>query len=355
MPFALDATYSLGSSLSGVGVYSREILNGLAAAEPASQWEWFYRSQRYWRARGLPKPSNVKRRFLADSWGSRSADLFHGLNQRLPSRGFRRQIATFHDLFVLSGEYSTPEFRERFAIQAREAASRADIVIAVSAFTASQVESLLGVPGSRIRVIHHGIVPSPVPEPPEPREKVVLCVGAIQARKNQARLIRAFRAMPEDWTLVLAGSNGYAAHEAVQAAADSPATSRIRLTGYLTDEQLRGWYARAGIFAFPSLDEGFGMPALEAMAAGIPVIAGNRSALPEVCGVAAEFIDPSNEEEISQALIRLAEDQCRREELIALWSRADEALSLGGRGVKHPRRLSRINLTLRLRPQSEEP
>lgn len=318
MPIALDATYSLGSSLSGVGVYSREMLNGLAAAEPDAQWEWFYRSQRYWRARGLPKPSNVKCRFLADSWGSRSAHLFHGLNQRLPSRGFRRQVATFHDLFVLSGEYSTPEFRERFAIQAREAASRADLVITVSAFTASQVESLLKVPNSRIRVIHHGIVPRPLSVPPARREKVVLCVGAVQARKNQARLIRAFRAMPDDWTLILAGSPGYAAREAVEAAADSPAASRIHLTGYLTEEQLREWYARARIFAFPSLDEGFGMPALEAMAAGIPVIAGNRSALPEVCGSAAELIDPSNEEEISDALVRLAQDECRREELIAL-------------------------------------
>jgi len=318
LPIALDATYSLGSSLSGVGVYSREILNGLAAAEPASQWEWFYRSQRYWRARGLPRPPNVKRRFLADSWGSRSADLFHGLNQRLPSRRFRHQIATFHDLFVLSGEYSTPEFRERFAIQAREAASRADLIISVSAFTASQVESLLNVPRSRIRVIHHGIVPSPVSALPHRREKVVLCVGAIQARKNQARLIRAFRAMPDDWSLVLAGSQGYSAREAMQAAANSPASGRIRLTGYLTDGQLRDWYARAGIFAFPSLDEGFGMPVVEAMAAGIPVIAGNRSALPEVCGVAAELIDPSSEEEISGALVRLAEDRGRREELIAL-------------------------------------
>ncbi len=318
MPIALDATYSLGSSLSGVGVYSREILNGLAAVEPSQQWEWFYRSQRYWRARGLPKPSNVKRRFLADSWGSRSANLFHGLNQRLPSRGFRRQIATFHDLFVLSGEYSTPEFRERFAIQATEAATRADLIVTVSAFTASQVESLLNVPSSRIRVIHHGIVPSPVSGLPEHREKIVLCVGAIQARKNQARLIRAFRAMPEDWSLVLAGSNGYASEEAVQAAADSPAAGRIHLTGYLTDEQLRDWYARAGIFAFPSLDEGFGMPVVEAMAAGIPVIAGNRAALPEVCGAAAELIDPSSEEEISEALIRLAENQGRRDQLIAL-------------------------------------
>ncbi len=316
MRIALDATYSLGDSLSGVGVYSREILNGLASSKDASDcaegWDWFYRSQRYFRARNLQKPPNVTRRLLADFWGNRSAGIFHGLNQRLPKRRFRRQAATFHDLFVLSGDYSTPEFRARFAIQAREAAARADLVIAVSAFTASQVEEYLRVPQSRIRIIHHGIIKRRIPK--LPREKIVLCVGAIQRRKNQAMLIRAFRALPKDWTLVLAGSQGYEASEAVAEAANS---DRIRITGYLTDEQLGEWYARAAIFAFPSLDEGFGMPVLEAMDAGIPVIAGNRSALPEVCGDAAELIDPFNEDDLASALLRLATDETRRAELVA--------------------------------------
>ncbi len=248
-------------------------------------WEWFYRSNRYLRARRIAKPANVKRRFLSETWGSRSAAIFHGLNQRLPARRFRRQVATFHDLFVLSGEYSTADFRARFARQARDAAAAADLIVTVSAFTASQVEQYLKVPADRIRVIHHGVIPRPIPD--LAREKVVLCVGAIQKRKNQALLMRAFRAMPEDWTLVLAGSQGYAAQVALDGASD-----RIVITGYLTEEELARWYARASIFAFPSLDEGFGMPILEAMAAGVPVIAGNRSALPEVAGDAAELVDP---------------------------------------------------------------
>ncbi len=314
MRIALDATYSLGDGLSGVGVYSRELMNGLAASDFADEWDWFYRWQRFWRARSLPRPPRVTRRLLADSWGNRTADLFHGLNQRLPKRRFRRQIATFHDLFVLSGEYSTPEFRERFARQAREAAAGADLIVAVSAFTGSQVQYYLNVPAERIRVIHHGVVARPTPA--LAREKVVLCVGAIQRRKNQAMLVRAFRAMPEDWTLVLAGSQGFAAAETLNEISASPRASQIRVTGYLTDEQLGQWYARAGIFAFPSLDEGFGMPALEAMAAGIPVIAGNRSALPEVCGDAAILIDPRSEAELASALLLLAQDGDRREDLV---------------------------------------
>ena len=125
--------------------------------------------------------------------------------------------------------------------------------------------------------------------------------------------------MPTDWTLVLAGSQGYEAAEAVDEVAEQPAQAdRIRLTGYLTDEEIGEWYARASIFAFPSLDEGFGMPVLEAMAAGIPVIAGNRSALPEVCGDAARLIDPRNEEELASALLRLATDETRRAQFVEL-------------------------------------
>ena len=225
---ALDATYTVGSNLSGVGVYSREILQGLAA--DGQRWEWFYRHKPYLRAQGLP--GNVRKRLLLEGWGSRSADLFHGLNQRLPQRRFRRQIATFHDLFVLTAEYSTPEFRARFAAQARHAAGASDLVIAVSQFTADQVEEHLGIPQSRIRVIHHGVLPRLLPQ--LPREKIVLCVGAIQKRKNQATLVRAFASMPQEWRLILAGSEGFDSDETLAAVRASPASERIAITGYVT-------------------------------------------------------------------------------------------------------------------------
>ncbi len=314
MRIALDATYSVGEGLSGVGVYSREILNGLAASRFADEWDWFYRWHSYRVGHWVPKPRGVTGRLLADSWGNRGADLFHGLNQRLPRRRFRKQVATFHDLFVLTGDYSTPEFKARFAIQAKEAAAGADMIIAVSAFTAAQVEKLLHVPASRVCVVHHGIMRRELPD--IPREKVVLCVGAIQRRKNQAMLVRAFRALPEDWTLVLAGAQGYAAAETLDAIATSPARERIRVTGYLDDAHISEWYARASIFAFPSLDEGFGMPVLEAMDAGIPVVAANTSAIPEVCGDAAMLVDRRRQDELAEALVRLAKDEIYREVLI---------------------------------------
>lgn len=321
MRIALDATYSLGDGLSGVGVYSRELMHGLARTGVAEGWDWFYRSQRYLRARLQKTPPNVRVRLLSESRGNRSALLFHGLNQRLPQLRFRTQIATFHDLFVLSGDYSTPEFRARFAAQARAAAAASDLIVAVSAFTASQVENYLSVPPSRIRVIHHGVLARPIPA--ARREKVILCIGAIQRRKNQAGLVRAFRAAPPDWTLVLAGStDGYDAAATLREVENSPAKNRIQITGYLSDAAVADWYSRAGIFAFPSFDEGFGMPVLEAMAAGVPVIAGNRSALPEICrdesnAETALLVDPASDEDLAAAIRLLTEDEDRRNRMAA--------------------------------------
>jgi glycosyltransferase involved in cell wall biosynthesis len=307
----------VGSALSGVGVYSRELLNGLAASDFAEGWDWFYRSQRYWRARFQKTPPNVRVRALSSKHGDRSAALFHGLNQRLPELRFRRQVSTFHDLFVLSGDYSTAEFRARFAAQAREAAAASDLIIAVSAFTASQIENYLNVPASRIRVIHHGVLRRISAAGQTAREKVILCVGALQRRKNQVGLVRAFRAAPPDWTLVLAGSEGYEAEEVLREIANSPMIDRILVTGYISDEEVARWYRRASIFAFPSLDEGFGMPVIEAMAAGVPVIAGNRSSLPEVCGDAAILVDPRSDAELAGAVELLTRDDDLRAKLTA--------------------------------------
>jgi glycosyltransferase involved in cell wall biosynthesis len=311
---ALDATYSVGDELSGVGLYSREILLGLAAAHPETRFEFAYRPHRFFRSGTLPFPANVRRRLLAEPLGPRSAALFHGLNQRLPQISLRRAIVTFHDLFVMTGEYSTPEFRARFAGQAREAARRADAIIAVSAFTKSQVVSLLGADPEKVRVVHHGTRALAFPSGVR-REKVILSVGAIQKRKNIARLVEAFESVDAEWRLVLAGASGYGSGEILARIERSPARDRIAVLGYVSASDLAAWYAKAMIFAFPSLDEGFGMPVLEAMSAEIPVLTSSRSALPEVAGDAALLIDPENTGALSQALRDLTRNPDLRQEL----------------------------------------
>jgi glycosyltransferase involved in cell wall biosynthesis len=315
MTIALDATYSVGDDLSGIGVYSREILFGLAAAHPEARFRFCYRPHRWVRSRRESLPPNARRGLLVEPFWAGGGALFHGLNQRLPRIRLGRAVSTFHDLFVLTGDYSTPEFRKRFTAQARDAAKRSHAIITVSAFTASQVADLLSVEPTRIHVVHHGVRPLAAPD--AQRENLVLHTGAIQKRKNLLRLVEAFEGMPPDWTLALVGSTGgYAAQQILARIERSSARQRIRVPGYVPAGELPAWYARARIFAFPSLDEGFGMPVLEAMASGVPVIASRRGALPEVCGGAAMLIDEQDADDLRRALLQLADSESLRDEMV---------------------------------------
>ncbi len=316
MRIALDATYAVGAELSGIGVFSRALVEALAAELPNDTLLLAFRPHRFLRSFSWKIPRSCRRWLLFENVRVGGAEIFHGLNQRLPAARYPAAVSTFHDLFVLTGDYSTPEFRERFARQAREAAARSDMIVAVSRFTAGQVRELLGVEQARIRVAPHGVrLPERVPHR---RQPVVLHVGAIQKRKNLVRLVRAFRALPEPWRLALAGGRGYGAGEVFAEIASSPARERIEVLGYVSRERLEQLYATAGLLAFPSLDEGFGIPVLEAMAWGLPVVASNRSALPEVGGDAVCYIDPFREEELAETMRRLAADEELRERLSKL-------------------------------------
>ncbi len=316
MTFALDATHTTGHQISGVGVYCREMASGLAVAHPSERFLWCGRPHRLRQLLTAPRPANVAVRPLLESFQLFRADLFHGLNQRLPVSRFRRAVCTFHDLFVMTSEYSTLEFRARFTAQARHAASRADLIICVSRFTAGQVRDLLGVEPDRLRVIPHG-TRFAADGGDDERQALILHTGAIQHRKNLMRLVEAFeRAAPPPWRLVLAGSDGYGAAEIHARIAASPARSRIEVPGYVPDAALQRLYAQASVFAFPSLDEGFGIPVLEAMGQGIPVLSSNRSALPEACGEAALLVDPFDVEALADGLGRLVQDSVLRARLV---------------------------------------
>jgi glycosyltransferase involved in cell wall biosynthesis len=330
LQIALDATYSVGDALTGVGVYSSEIIGGLIAAHTAeSRWRLCFRPhtfRRGWRELGRGRFAPARACLLQEAIGGvppYTADLFHGLNQRLPRRRLRRAVATFHDLFVLTGEYSTAEFRERFAGQARQAAERADLVIAVSHYTADAVSALLNVEASRVRVIPHGFrfraaAPAGAERQQRPREPIVLHVGALQKRKNVAALVRAFEHVDPEWRLVLAGAqDGYGANEALEAIERSPRRAAITLAGHVTDQELAGLFARASVLAFPSLDEGFGIPLLEAMAARVAVLTSDRSALKETAGDAALLVDPFNERALAEGLRKITSDADLRAELIS--------------------------------------
>jgi glycosyltransferase involved in cell wall biosynthesis len=312
---AVDASYTLDRNLTGVGAYSRHILFGLARQHPEQRFLFCYRPHRFFRSLKERLPQNGSRALLRTSgiapW---RADLFHALNQRIDRKPSRRAVSTFHDLFVLTDEFSPPDFRRRFAEQARNAAARSDLIIAVSQFTADQVCDLLRVDAGRIRVIHHGVTAPPFPPPADAeRENIILHVGAIQKRKNIARLVEAFERVPEGWRLVLAGSAGFGAEEILARIEQSPKRNAIEWLGYVDAARLESLYARARVFAFPSLGEGFGIPVIEAMARGVPVIASSHAALREVGANAAMYVDPEDVDSIAHALLELIHSEAQRD------------------------------------------
>ena len=321
MKLALDATYSMDPRPSGVAVYSRRLIAELMRIGGRHRLSLFYRPHRFLAALPRSNHRGACKLPLSDrllGLMSRFFSVFHGLNQRLPRCRLPASVATFHDLFVLTAEYSTPEFRRRFAAFAQDAAGRADVIIAVSDHTRRQVVSLLGRPGNQVTVVPHGVDPPRAASPEQIdrlrrrldlRGRFLLHVGALQERKNILRLLTAFEQGPKDLDLVLAGSSGFGAAAILERIARSPARERIRHLGYVDDFTRAALLRSATALAFPSLDEGFGLPVLEAMAAGLPVLTSNRSALPEVAGDAAVLVDPFDVDAIREGLTSLTEDE----------------------------------------------
>jgi glycosyltransferase involved in cell wall biosynthesis len=207
-------------------------------------------------------------------------------------------------------------------------ARRADRVIAISDASARDVETHLGVPRERIDVVPPGYGTSarsrPTPER-EVREKlglgagpIVLNVGAKKLHKNQLRLVQAFSGVREavsDARLVLAGAQTPYEDVLRSEVARLALAEAVVFPGYVSDQDLEGLYAAASVFVFPSLNEGFGLPVLEAMARGLPVVTSASSSLPEVAGDAALLVDPESVPEIERATLDVLSDAGLRERL----------------------------------------
>ena len=234
-------------------------------------------------------PPNVRRRLLAEPLGPRFADLFHGLNQRLPRFRMRRAVATFHDLFVMTGEYSTPSFAPgsppRRAMRRRERTPLSRFRSSPGARLWSCWASSRPGRGGASRRPAAGLSARGAPEAGAQRG------GRAEAQEHGAAggSLRSARWRLDPGACRLSGIRLGEIRARIES---SPARDRIAVLGYAPPDELAAWYARASIFAFPSLDEGFGMPVLEAMAAGAPVMTSNRSGLPEVAGDAALLVDP---------------------------------------------------------------
>ena len=260
------------------------------------------------------------------------ADVYHATNYFLPPTRSARRVVTIYDLSFLSmPEHSSPKITHVFAKGVRRFAQQADAVLTCSQATKSDVVRLLDVSADRVAVAYGAVdeacvalerdaASERVAERFGVRRPFILFVSTIEPRKNVPALLRAFgrlaREIPHD--LVLAGPKGWQAEAIFREIDALHLEDRVILTGFITDRaDLAALYSAADLFAFPSLYEGFGLPVLEAMTCGCPVVTADNSSLPEVAGEAALLVDARDVPAIASAMRRVLEDDALRQAMVA--------------------------------------
>ena len=325
----------------GIGRYVRALVDHLPAAAAADGGEvtWIVGRHPAERlaAAGLP-PEPTRRlawpgRLLTRAWvdlrrppipaGLLSGlDVVHATSAAVPPVRDRPLVATVMDLaFRHEPDTYPPAGRRYHERAARIVAAEAARVLVPTAATARDLTDLYGVEPARIVVTPLGIEPAE-PDRAGARRLLgdlgvhgpfLLSVGTLEPRKNLPRLLGAFAVAAEelpDHHLVVVGPVGWGAQ--LRPTWDSV---RVKLAGWVADATLHGLYAAADGFAYPSLYEGFGLPVLEAMAHGTPVLTSDRSSLPEVAGDAALLVDPTDQAALAEGLVRLVTDATLRAEL----------------------------------------
>ena len=333
--------YQTGYPYGGVARYVRALVTAMAEASPADHFvlvsNFFRPPKTRWRlaARNVRHVDiRTPRRLLQAFWDrfnwppveafTGSLDVFHGSHFVLPRTRRARTVLTVHDLNFLRnpGYFLDQPLNERGHWKELPVAlARADAVIADSDHTRRDLVELMGVQDDRIRVIHLGVEPhffvsavdprlGPIKALGLDRPYLVFLVGTPEPRKNLLRTVEAARRATADLPLVIIGPQ-----EPIRVLLGGN-TEGVILIGSLSDEDLPLVLHGAELALYPSLAEGFGLPAVEAMAAGVPLITSNCSSLPEVVGKAAVLVNPESVDEMVHAIRSLLDDPERRAHLI---------------------------------------
>jgi glycosyltransferase involved in cell wall biosynthesis len=253
-------------------------------------------------------------------WFAGDVDIAHAQHPLLiPTRGSAARFITIHDLFFLDHpEQTSAEIRRDYASLVGSHARRAAGVVVSSGYTRDRVVDRLGVDPARITVCPAGAPEWPRRDEP-PSGGPILYLGTVEPRKNLPGLLEAYARLVTSWPgaprLVVAGRMAAPVESLISPRAAALLGSRVRFAGYVSDPEKQRLYHEALMLVIPSLDEGFGLPALEAMTLGIPVVASRRGSLPEVLGDAAVYIDPDDPASIAMAIRAVASDQALRTRL----------------------------------------
>jgi glycosyltransferase involved in cell wall biosynthesis len=333
---AVDAT-ALLSDLTGVGVFTAGALGALAQRDDLGVvgYAVTWRGQRRLpgllpagvRAAHVPMPARplheLWRRLDAPSieWFTGPVDIVHGLNYVVPPARRAAEVVTIHDLtYVRFPELCHPATLRYYPALIRRALRRGAMVHAPSRFTAGEIVELLGVADDRVQVVYHGIDALLGGEDHAPAGRpYILAMGTAEPRKDFPRLVEAFDAIAgkhPDLDLVIAGPPGWGENALVGALGRARHGSQIRRLGWVTGQQRSGLLRGATAFAYPTLYEGFGLPPLEAMSAGVPVVTTTAGAVPEIVGDAAWLVPVGDTDALAAALATVVGDVAERTRLI---------------------------------------
>jgi glycosyltransferase involved in cell wall biosynthesis len=347
MRIGLDG-FPLLTPLTGVGHYTFELARALALLAPSDQFELVapgpfpgsiiedirlncpdnlravnaeansIRRRRWW-AVGLPL-------YLRKA----SLDLFHGTNYEVPLWSKRRSVLTIHDLSILLHADThradlARRARRRLPVMARSASR----IITATECVRREICEHLHLKAERVTVTPYaprsGFQAMPAAQASQTKQRLgiedefILFVGTVEPRKNLLTLVRAFEQILRQTArrpqLVVVGAEGWLMDELFAFIKESSISDRLRLTGYLGDDDLRALYSSCTVFVYPSIYEGFGLPPLEAMACGAPVIAGNIATFQETLGSAAELVEPNDVEALARSIVEILGDEDRRRAL----------------------------------------
>lgn len=337
MEIGIDISLAIGQR-AGVGQYSFNLVKELAKLDQRNQYTLFpFFTHIYdpnFKKFDFPRGDNFKMKFenLSEEWVEAlwrrswipkykfldGLDLFHSTTFCIPEGFNKRVISTIYDIsFKTHSEFHTPGNIKHCDKGTKQAVEKADTIIAISEHTKRDLIEYYSCPAEKIVVIYLGY-DERFQQIEDRRKKdqinaeygltrpFIFNVGSIEPRKNLIGLIRAYASLGkkyhQNFDLVISGGQGWLNTEIYKEVEKLKMSDSVKFIGYVDDEDLPYLYNSAEVFAYPSFYEGFGLPILEAMACGCPVITSNVSSMPEVGGHAVSYIDPKDTETIKKAL-----------------------------------------------------
>ena len=347
MKIGFDAKRAI-ANFSGLGNYSRFIIDILQKGEPDSRYFLFYpkkkKNIRFSELLRRPGtigivPSGLWQKFpsLWRLWGidrsisETGIEIFHGLSNELPlgiSKTGVKTVVTIHDLiFLRYPDYYHFIDRKIYNLKFSYACRIADKIIAISECTKKDIIHFYGIEAEKIEVVYQGCDKSFSIVKSEQEKKAisekyglpstyVLSVGTIEERKNLMLIIKALELLPENIHLVAVGKSTPYAEKIKKYIARKDIAKRIHFYHQISFDELPSFYQMASVFVYPSFFEGFGIPIVEALRSGIPVIGAKGSCLEEAGGPSSIYVDPLNEKELADAINNILTNKTQAQEMI---------------------------------------